>query len=61
MAWIGAVVSVAIVLMKIVPGVPGSFTRRRVDLVYRMDALGSFWLLRRLFVETRPYLAFGSS
>jgi amino acid transporter len=27
MAWIGAAVSVAIVLMKIVPGVPGSFTR----------------------------------
>ena len=26
MAWIGAAVSVAIVLMKIVPGVPGSFT-----------------------------------
>ena len=30
MAIIGAVVSVAIILMKIVPGVPGSFTRAEI-------------------------------
>ena len=27
MAWLGAAVSVAIILMKVVPSVPGSFTR----------------------------------
>jgi basic amino acid/polyamine antiporter, APA family len=47
MAWIGAVVSIAIVLMKIVPGVPGSFTRAEWVSFVGWSALGlTFWLLR---------------
>ena len=48
MAWIGAAVSVAIVLMKIVPGVPGSFTRAEWISFVGWSALGLvFWLARR--------------
>jgi APA family basic amino acid/polyamine antiporter len=47
MAWTGAVVSVAIILMKIVPGVPGSFTRAEWISFVAWSALGfSFWLRR---------------
>ena len=47
MAWIGAAVSTAIVLMKIVPGVPGSFTRAEWISFVGWTLLGlTFWLLR---------------
>ena len=47
MAWIGAVVSIAIVLMKIVPAVPGSFTRAEWFSFIAWTVLGlTFWLLR---------------
>jgi APA family basic amino acid/polyamine antiporter len=47
MAWTGAVVSGAIILMKIVPGVPGSFTRAEWLSFVAWSALGlMFWLLR---------------
>jgi basic amino acid/polyamine antiporter, APA family len=48
MAWFGAAVSVAIILMKIVPGVPGSFTRAEWFAFAAWTALGlAFWKLRR--------------
>jgi len=48
MAVAGVVVSVAIVLMKVVPGVPGSFTRAEWIAFAGWSALGAaFWLLRR--------------
>ena len=48
MAWVGVVVSVAIVLMKIVPGVPGSFTHAEWIAFAGWSALGViFWLMRR--------------
>jgi amino acid transporter len=47
MAWLGAAVSVAIILMKIVPGVPGSFTRAEWIAFSAWSALGlACWLLR---------------
>jgi hypothetical protein len=47
MAWVGAVVSVAIILMKIVPQVPGSFTGAEWIAFAGWSALGfSFWLAR---------------
>jgi amino acid transporter len=47
MAWMGAVVSVAIILMKIVPGVPGSFTRSEWVAFGAWSALGAAcWWLR---------------
>jgi len=47
MAWLGAVVSVAIILMKIVPGVPGSFTRAEWFAFVAWTAMGVvFWKLR---------------
>jgi basic amino acid/polyamine antiporter, APA family len=47
MAGIGAVVAVAIVLMKVVPGVPGSFTRAEWIAFAIWSAAGLvFWLLR---------------
>ena len=47
MAWIGAAVSIAIVLMKIVPGVPGSFTRAEWISFVAWTVLGlGFWLAR---------------
>ena len=47
MAWTGAAVSVAIVLMKIVPGVPGSFTRAEWIAFAAWSGCGLlFWLLR---------------
>ena len=46
-AWTGAAVSVAIVLMKIVPGVPGSFTRAEWIAFAAWSAFGLvFWLAR---------------
>jgi amino acid transporter len=48
MAIVGAVVSVAIILMKIVPGVPGSFTRAEWIAFAGWSGLGLvFWLARR--------------
>jgi hypothetical protein len=47
-AWIGVAVSLAIVLMKIVPGVPGSFTRAEWIAFAAWSAFGLlFWLARR--------------
>ena len=47
-AWLGAVVSVGIILMKIVPGVPGSFSRAEWISFIAWSGLGlAFWLLRR--------------
>src|SRR5262245_33109413 len=47
-AWMGMAVSAAIVLMKIVPNVPGSFTRAEWISFAAWSALGlSFWLLRK--------------
>jgi peptidoglycan biosynthesis protein MviN/MurJ (putative lipid II flippase) len=46
-AWIGAAVSLAIVMMKIVPGVPGSFTRAEWIAFAAWSAFGLlFWLAR---------------
>ena len=48
MAWFGAAVSVAIVLMKVVPGVPGSFTRAEWIAFAAWSGFGLlFWLTRR--------------
>jgi amino acid transporter len=48
LAWVGAVVSIAIILMKIVPGVPGSFTGAEWLSFAAWSGLGlAFWLLRR--------------
>jgi amino acid transporter len=47
MAWMGAAVSVAIILMKIVPGVPGSFTSAEWVAFAAWSAFGvAFWLAR---------------
>jgi amino acid transporter len=47
-AWVGVAVSAAIVLMKIVPGVPGSFTRAEWIAFAAWSAFGLlFWLARR--------------
>jgi basic amino acid/polyamine antiporter, APA family len=47
MAWIGAVVSIAIILMKIVPQVPGSFTGAEWIAFAGWSGLGfGFWLAR---------------
>jgi hypothetical protein len=47
MAWAGAAVSVAIVLMKVVPGVPGSFTSAEWIAFSAWTGVGlAFWLLR---------------
>jgi APA family basic amino acid/polyamine antiporter len=47
MAWSGAAVSIAIILMKVVPGVPGSFTRAEWLAFAAWSALGLvFWKLR---------------
>ena len=47
MAWVGAAVSVAIVLMKVVPSVPGSFTRAEWMAFAAWSAFGLlFWLAR---------------
>jgi amino acid transporter len=46
-AWLGAAVSVAIILMKIVPSVPGSFTGAEWLAFAGWSALGlSFWIAR---------------
>jgi amino acid transporter len=48
MALVGVAVSVSIVLMKVVPGVPGSFTRAEWVAFAGWSAAGlAFWLLRR--------------
>jgi amino acid transporter len=47
-AWLGAAVALAIVLMKIVPGVPGSFTRAEWIAFAAWSGFGLvFWLARR--------------
>jgi len=47
MAWTGCVVSAAIILMKVVPGVPGSFTSAEWVAFAAWSALGLvFWLAR---------------
>lgn len=47
LAWIGAAVSVSIILMKIVPGVPGSFTRAEWIAFALWSGLGlAFWMRR---------------
>jgi basic amino acid/polyamine antiporter, APA family len=47
MAWIGVAVSVAIILMKIVPSVPGSFTAAEWIAFAGWSSIGAaFWLLR---------------
>jgi hypothetical protein len=47
MAWIGCAVSAAIILMKIVPGVPGSFTRAEWIAFGAWSAFGlAFWMAR---------------
>jgi amino acid transporter len=47
-AWLGAAVSLAIVLMKVVPGVPGSFTSAEWTAFIGWSGLGGiFWVLRR--------------
>jgi amino acid transporter len=48
MAWVGVAVSIAIVLMKVVPSVPGSFTRAEWIAFAAWSGLGLlFWLARR--------------
>jgi len=48
MAWIGAAVSVAIILMKVVPGVPGSFTRNEWISFAGWSVFGvAIWFMRR--------------
>jgi amino acid transporter len=47
MAWLGCAVSVAIILMKVVPSVPGSFTRAEWTAFAAWSTAGLvFWLLR---------------
>jgi hypothetical protein len=47
MAWFGALVSVLIIAMKVVPGVPGSFTHAEWIAFIAWTALGLlFWRLR---------------
>jgi basic amino acid/polyamine antiporter, APA family len=47
-AYAGAVVALAIVLMKVIPQVPGSFTRAEWTAFIAWSAAGLlFWLLRR--------------
>jgi len=47
MAWLGAIVSFAIILMKIVPVVPGSFTSAEWIAFGVWSALGLlFWSLK---------------
>ncbi|OLE81862.1 MAG: hypothetical protein AUF76_11865 [Acidobacteria bacterium 13_1_20CM_2_65_9] len=55
MAIVGCVVSAAIILMKIVPGVPGSFTRAEWIALVAWSGFGLlFWMLRpRLITKTR--------
>jgi basic amino acid/polyamine antiporter, APA family len=56
MARLGAVVSAAIILMKIVPGVPGSFTRAEWIAFAGWSAFGlAFWLLRPRPRVTRAF------
>lgn len=48
MAWLGAAVAAAIVLMKVIPAVPGSFTEAEWIAFGVWSALGlTFWLLRK--------------
>ena len=54
MAWMGAAVSVAIILMKIVPGVPGSFTRAEWIAFGLWSGAGLvFWLARPRAAEVK--------
>ena len=52
-AWAGAAVSAAIVLMKIVPAVPGSFTRAEWIALAAWSAVGAFFWIGRPRHETR--------
>src|SRR5207253_10929888 len=47
MAWVGVVVSIAIILMKIVPGVPGSFTHAEWIAFAAWSSLGVAFRLMR--------------
>jgi len=48
LAWSGVVVAIAIILMKVVPGVPGSFGRAEWIAFVSWSLLGLiFWLTRR--------------
>lgn len=48
MAWLGAAVAAAIVLMKVIPAVPGSFTKAEWIAFGVWSGLGlTFWLLRK--------------
>ena len=47
MAWIGALVSAAVVAMKVAPSVAGSFTRAEWIAFLLWSALGAaFWMAR---------------
>jgi hypothetical protein len=47
LAWLGGAVSTAIILMKVVPSVPGSFTRPEWIAFAAWSGFGLvFWLLR---------------
>ena len=46
-AWVGAIVSLAIVAMKVVPWVPGSFTRNEWIAFLAWSSVGLlFWVTR---------------
>jgi len=48
MAWTGVAVSAALILMKVVPSVPGSFTRAEWIAFAAWSAFGAgFWMARR--------------
>jgi len=48
LAWTGVFVAIAIILMKVVPGVPGSFGRSEWTAFVAWSLLGLiFWLTRR--------------
>jgi len=52
-AMLGAVVSLGIVLMKVVPAIPGSFTRAEWIALAAWCALGLLaWLVRRPVADT---------
>jgi APA family basic amino acid/polyamine antiporter len=54
LAWTGAAVSAGIILMKIVPGVPGSFTRAEWIAFAAWSAAGlAFWCLRHRDEKTK--------
>jgi hypothetical protein len=47
MAIVGAMMAIAIILMKVIPGVPGSFSRAEWISFLAWSAFGlAFWMLR---------------